>query len=144
MIADLAEPVVLLDETSGTDRPSVERGDPAPDAALLDAYSKAVSDVARLARSSVAHVTVARSGSGRGGGSGFAFTADGFVLTNSHVVHEAKEITASFADGSEYGARLVVKTQTPTSRCCGSKAARRPRCPSATRGCFSRARSQSR
>jgi S1-C subfamily serine protease len=107
MFADLAEPILLLDETSGTDRPGVERGDPAPDAALLDAYSKAVSDVARLARSSVAHVTVARARSGRGGGSGFAFTADGFVLTNSHVVHEAKDITAAFADGSEYGARLV-------------------------------------
>jgi S1-C subfamily serine protease len=109
MIEDLAEAVPQLDETLSTDRPTVEGGDPnpGPDAALLDTYSRTVSDVARLARSSVAHVTVTRARSGRAGGSGFAFTADGFVLTNSHVVHEAREITAAFADGAEYGARLV-------------------------------------
>jgi S1-C subfamily serine protease len=77
------------------------------DAALLDAYSRTVSQVARAARSAVAHITVSRARSGQAGGSGFAFTADGFVLTNSHVVHEAKAITASFADGAEYRARLV-------------------------------------
>jgi len=79
----------------------------AEDARLLDAYSATVSSVARLARPSVAHITVNRARAGRAGGSGFAFTADGFVLTNSHVVHEAKEIAAAFADGAEHGARLV-------------------------------------
>jgi S1-C subfamily serine protease len=84
---------------SGSDGPG--------DGRLLDAYSRAVSEVARLARASVAHITVNRARSGRAGGSGFAFTADGFVLTNSHVVHEAKDITAAFADGAEHRARLV-------------------------------------
>lgn len=79
----------------------------ARDGALLDAYSATVSQVARLARPSVAHITVSRPRAGRAGGSGFAFTADGFVLTNSHVVHDAKDVTAAFADGGEYGARLV-------------------------------------
>jgi S1-C subfamily serine protease len=77
------------------------------DDALLDAYSRTVSQVARAARSSVVHVTVRRARSGQAGGSGFAFTADGFVLTNSHVVHDAKEIAAAFADGGEFRARLV-------------------------------------
>ena len=74
---------------------------------LLDDYSKLVSGVARTAQSSVAHVTVGRSASARGAGSGFAFTKDGFVLTNSHVVHGAREVRAAFADGAEYRARLV-------------------------------------
>jgi S1-C subfamily serine protease len=107
MTKDLAQVVPLLGDAPDGDRPYVERAAAARDAVLLDAYSKTVSDVARLARSSVAHVTVSRAKAGRAGGSAFAFTADGFVLTNSHVVHEAKDITAAFADGTEYGARLV-------------------------------------
>ena len=77
------------------------------DDALLDAYSRSVSAVARLARPSVAHITMSRSSSARGAGSGFAFTHDGLVLTNSHVVHEAKEVMVAFADGLESRARLV-------------------------------------
>ena len=100
-----SEAVPLLDDEPDRQRP--ERDDARRDLGLLDAYSRTVSDVARLARSSVAHVTVSRAQAGRAGGSGFAFTADGFVLTNSHVVHEARDITAAFADGAEYGARLV-------------------------------------
>ncbi|MGH8751860.1 MAG: S1C family serine protease [Burkholderiales bacterium] len=74
---------------------------------MLDAYSLTVSRVARLARPSVAHITVRRSDSRAGAGSGFVFTPDGFLLTNSHVVHEAKEVNAAFADGAEYRARLI-------------------------------------
>src|SRR5262245_23157450 len=100
------EAIPLLDDEPPSGRP-VERDDPLRDTRLLDTYSRTVSDVARLARPSVAHVTVSRAKAGRAGGSGFAFTADGFVLTNSHVVHDAKDITAAFSDGAEYGARLV-------------------------------------
>jgi S1-C subfamily serine protease len=107
MKKDLAQVVPLLGDAPDTDRPNVERAAADRDAGLLDAYSRTVSDVARRARASVAHVTVNRAKAGRAGGSGFAFTADGFVLTNSHVVHGASEIAAAFADGAEYGARLV-------------------------------------
>ena len=72
-----------------------------------DAYSGAVVHVAREARHSVAHVTVSRNSAPAGAGSGFAFTHDGFFLTNSHVVHGAGEIRAAFADGAEHRARLV-------------------------------------
>jgi S1-C subfamily serine protease len=99
--------VPLLDDEPQTRPAAPNGGNGAADGVLLDAYSRTVSDVARLARSSVAHITVRRARSGHAGGSGFAFTADGFVLTNSHVVHEAKDVTAAFADGAEYGARLV-------------------------------------
>ena len=44
------------------------------DDALHDAYSRTVSQVARLARPSVAHITVRRADSGAGAGSGFVFT----------------------------------------------------------------------
>jgi len=56
------------------------------DDVLLDTYSRIVSQVARQARSSVAHITVQRASSGTSAGSGFVFTPDGFLLTNSHVV----------------------------------------------------------
>ncbi len=77
------------------------------DAALLDAYSRTVSQVAQQARPSVAHITVRRKDHGNGAGSGFVFTPDGFLLTNSHVVHGTREVIAAFADGAEYRARVI-------------------------------------
>jgi S1-C subfamily serine protease len=77
------------------------------DDVLLDAYSRTVSQVAQRARPSVAHLTVRRADSAAGTGSGFVFTPDGFLLTNSHVVHGAKEVSAAFADGAEYRARVI-------------------------------------
>lgn len=96
------------------------------DEALQDAYSRTVSQVARLARPSVAHITVRRSGSGVVAGSGFVFTPDGFLLTNSHVVHGAKEVIAVFADGAEYRVRLIGEdpsTDTAVLRLDGGSAA---------------------
>jgi S1-C subfamily serine protease len=80
---------------------------PPPDGVLRDAYSRTVSQIARQARPSVAHITVRRADGTAGAGSGFVYTPDGFLLTNSHVVHGAKEVMAAFADGAECRARLI-------------------------------------
>jgi S1-C subfamily serine protease len=54
----------------------------------------------------VAHLEVELKGR-RGDGSAFCFTPDGFLLTNSHVVHGARSIRASFADGLSRDADLI-------------------------------------
>jgi S1-C subfamily serine protease len=79
-----------------------------PDAALLDAYSSAVTRAVEWVSPSVVKIDVEKSGRGRGGsGSGFVFTPDGLVMTNSHVVHDAQSIRLTFADGQRSGAVLL-------------------------------------
>jgi S1-C subfamily serine protease len=88
---------------------------PLDDTPLLDAYSRTVIGALERVQQAVVFISVERQladprGVRRqagGTGSGFIFTPDGYLLTNSHVVHGATHITVTLADGTGFDADLV-------------------------------------
>ncbi len=83
----------------------------------MDAYSRAVVGAVEAVSPSVVSVGITQEqprdprlrgrGEGAGQGSGFVFAPDGFILTNSHVVHEAKRIEVILPDGRSCRAELI-------------------------------------
>ena len=97
-------PIHLEGEAPGQPR---ETHPPESDAQLLDAYSRAVVSASEKVSPSVVKIEVFHPRRGPGGGSGFIFTGDGFIITNSHVVSHAQKIEASLTDGRHYRAEVI-------------------------------------
>ena len=73
------------------------------DDALLDGYSRTVSAVVNRVAPSVVNIRV----EGRGGGSGFIIAQDGFILTNSHVVHGGDKFEVTLHDARTFAGQLI-------------------------------------
>jgi S1-C subfamily serine protease len=81
----------------------------------LDVYSTTVINAAEKVSPSVVNITISRAIKHshqqeqeiRGSGSGFIFTPDGYILTNSHVVHDVKDIEVTLSDGRLARAQLI-------------------------------------
>jgi S1-C subfamily serine protease len=89
---------------------------PPNDDEMLDSYSKTVTRAVGMVGPAVVNIRAQKASrqnqrgsefGGSGSGSGFVIAPDGFILTNSHVVHDADKLEVTLADGQVYRASLV-------------------------------------
>ncbi len=90
------------------------KNDHSRDEALLDNYSRTITQVARKASPAIAHIEIRSSGrqnqrrSTGGTGSGFIISSDGYIVTNSHVIQKAeKNIQINLEDGRTFNAAVI-------------------------------------
>jgi len=114
MVSKHETPGLQLVSTNGNETAKVLQDIPQSDDQLLDAYSRSVSAAAELLSRSVVNIEVehaAQTARGKrtagGSGSGFVFTPDGYIFTNSHVVNEAESIKVTLPDGQSVQGTLI-------------------------------------
>jgi S1-C subfamily serine protease len=96
----------ILDDTP-YEPPVIQAASVAEDAALLDAYSQAVTDIVDRVGPSVVRIDIRRNGKPAGSGSGVIVSPDGLILTNSHVVQGAKRAEITTLDGRSLSGRVL-------------------------------------
>ena len=75
-----------------------------PIAALV---AKATPSIVSIHDSVVQTDTFGQTAAGQAAGTGFVLTADGYIVTNNHVIEGATDITVDFSDGSNAAAEVV-------------------------------------
>ncbi|MGH8672365.1 MAG: S1C family serine protease, partial [Burkholderiales bacterium] len=108
------KPTIALIHSSDDRAPNSVQAQSVPtDNHLLDAYSQAVVSAAEQVSPAVARIEMRRPGgrgaqhATRGSGSGFVFTPDGLILTNSHVVSGASQVEVQLPDGQAFEAHVI-------------------------------------
>ncbi len=108
-----AESVRAFGEADSADSAATTQAAP-DDEGLLDSYSRAVTRVVETVGPAVVNIRVHKAGrtgqresESGGAGSGFVIAPDGFILTNSHVVHGADKLEVTLADGQVFAGGLV-------------------------------------
>src|SRR5271169_3482533 len=110
----MLKPQWVVDDGEGAPGSLAEA--PVDDAPLLDAYSGAVIGALERVAPAVIFIEVVHNGRAsragsrhplQGSGSGFLFTPDGYLLTNSHVVQAAEEIKVRLNDDTRFNADVV-------------------------------------
>jgi S1-C subfamily serine protease len=115
-IKDLPQfPYDFISDVAAAGVGNIKGNEAADDAALLDAYSRAVIDVVAKVSPTIAHIHVKKKAAMRpgrpaeteGSGSGFVITPDGYIVTNCHVVDDANHVEVSLADGTSCAAEVI-------------------------------------